>query len=71
MLSAKFNKAIEDVYNKMILLGAFGNIGNPINYRKKNLRTKEEQDIFSELKKMHAEFMDILQCVKEPEKIEN
>ena len=71
LLSAKFNKAIEDVYNKMILLGAFGNIGNPINYRKKNLRTEEEKNIFEELKKMHAEFMDILQCVKEPEKIEN
>jgi len=69
LLSASFNKAIDDVYNKMILLGAFENIGKTINYNKKNLKTKEEQDIFAELKKMHAEFMDILQGVKEPEKI--
>jgi len=69
LLSASFNKAIDDVYNKMILLGAFENIGKPLNYQKKNLRTKEEQDIFAELKKMHAEFMDILQGIKEPEKI--
>jgi len=69
LLSASFNRAIDDVYNKMILLGAFENIGNTLNYTKKNLRTKEEQDIFSELKKMHAEFMDILQGVKEPDKI--
>jgi hypothetical protein len=70
LLSASFNKAIDDVYNKITLLGAFENIGNPINYQKKNLKTKEEQDIFAELKKMHAEFMDILQGIKEPERIE-
>jgi len=71
LLNPTINKAIEDVYEKIVLLGAFEKIGQHVTYQKQNLRTKEEKDVFAELKKMHAEFMDILQCVKEPEKLEN
>lgn len=65
MLSEKFNAIMKEVYDKMVLLGAFDNFGEPLILNTKVLDSPEENAIFEELKKMHSEYMEILQGQKE------
>jgi hypothetical protein len=65
MLSDKFNYIIKQVYDKLVLLGGFDNFGNPYILTTDELDSPRENAIFEELKKMHSEYMEILQGQKE------
>jgi hypothetical protein len=67
MLSDKLNGIMREIYEKMVLLGAFENFGKPLILNSKVLDSPEEKAIFEELKKMHSEYMEILQGQKEHE----
>ncbi len=72
LLSPTINRAIKAMYDKLVLVGNFGLIGQHVDYKKVNLRTPQEKEVQEEIKKMYVEFMDIIEGNKEPEKyIEN